>query len=138
METLIKKWYSIGDIARLLDISPNTLRMYEDAGIVIPHRTGTNRRIYDEHDLEWLKKIRHLIKNEKMNIEGIRRLLALIPCWDINNCIEEKACPAYISKKQPCFEAKISCKNGDCHSCDVYRNFSLCDNLKNFLRVFNH
>lgn len=138
MDTLIKKWYSIGDIARILDISPNTLRMYEEAGIVIPQRTGTNRRLYDEHDLEWLKKIRHLIKNEKMNIEGIRRLLALIPCWDINNCSDEKACAAYISKKKPCFEANNNCEHGNCHSCDVYKNFSLCDNLKNFLRVFNH
>ena len=133
-----ENWYTIGDIARILDISPNTLRLYEDSGLVIPRRTPSKHRLYDRKDLEWLKKIRHLIKKEKMNIEGIRRLLALLPCWEITKCSEREQCPAYSDKSHICFEIKQTNNRKHCRDCEVYRHFIICDNLKNFLRVFRY
>ena len=138
MKETSEKWYTIGDVARLLDISPNTLRLYENSGLVIPHRTPTNRRLYDEKDLAWLKKIRNLIKHEKMNIEGIRRLLALLPCWEIIKCKERENCPVYIERTRLCFEVKHPQDHKDCRQCEVYRQFIFCDNLKNFFRIFKY
>ncbi len=118
--------YTIGVVSRKFDISPETLRLYEREGLLIPHRTETGRRLYSEIDLEWIACIRRQITENKLNIAGIRRLLALIPCWNIKPCGEEERleCPAYMSNDTVCWAQEVTgetCQNADCHKCEVYR-----------------
>jgi MerR family transcriptional regulator/heat shock protein HspR len=77
--------YPIGIAAELLGVHPRTLRIYEDAGLITPRRRR-GRRYYADDDLKWLECIRHLIHDEKISVEGLRRLLRLQDRWEIRGC----------------------------------------------------
>jgi len=117
----------IGVAAKMVGVSPSTLRMYESRGILIPYKTSTNMRLFSQQDLIWIKYIRSLIKKEKLSVEGIRRIIALIPCWKIKNCkLEEKSkCDAHKSNDSACWNLQKvygDCQDFECRLCDVYRN----------------
>jgi len=115
--------YSIGMAAELLNVHPRTLRLYEQGGLLRPARRN-NRRVYSNHDLKWIKSIRYLIHERGLNQEGLRRLLAMIPCWEITNCPPEnrEPCPAYLNRSDPCWQiAGETCdQSKECSQCDVY------------------
>ena len=131
--------YSIGTAARVLGISVHTMRMYERSGLIVPFRRETNQRLYSERDIERLRCIRSAINVEKMSIEGIRRVLSLIPCWAIVNCTEEDmaVCPAYNGNSEPCWSLKKKgdfCTSRDCRTCEVYINYGDCGTIKDCLK----
>jgi DNA-binding transcriptional MerR regulator len=51
------KFYSISDLASEFEISPRSIRFYEEKGLLSPKRTGGNQRIYDKRDRARLKLI---------------------------------------------------------------------------------
>jgi MerR family transcriptional regulator/heat shock protein HspR len=132
---------SIGTASKLLGLSTSTLRMYENEGLMVIYKTPKNRRLYSPKDLEWAEQIQRLIKKEKMNIAGIKHLLALIPCWKIKRCSEEpkSKCKAYFSSDLPCWVIKTA-KNPNqkrrCRNCEIYLNAQICDNLKLLLKQY--
>lgn len=89
--------FTIGVAAKKLGIAVPTLRMYEKAGLIIPFRNETGRRLYCFADLRRFSYIKRQIKSEGLNLEGIRRLMALLPCWELKPCTAElrQKCPAY-------------------------------------------
>ncbi len=93
--------YPIGVAARLLDVHPRTLRLYEAEGLVRPQYKGS-RRLYSQSDIQWISCLRSMIHDEGISIPGLKRLLALIPCWEINGCPEEvyKNCDARMEVQQ--------------------------------------
>ena len=115
--------YTIGTAAELLGVHPRTLRLYEDGGLIRPARKN-NRRFYSASDLEWIGCIRYLLHDKGLNQEGLRRLLALIPCWEIQGCSLEKmaTCPGYLDRSTPCWDlARQSGTNSrHCYECQVY------------------
>ncbi|MBI5250271.1 MAG: MerR family DNA-binding transcriptional regulator [Desulfomonile tiedjei] len=52
-----EKFYSISDLASEFEISPRSIRFYEEKGLISPSRTGGNQRIYDKRDRARLKLI---------------------------------------------------------------------------------
>ena len=48
--------YSISDVSQLLDVTPRTLRFYEEQGMVTPARRG-QERVYSARDLLAMKLI---------------------------------------------------------------------------------
>ena len=80
--------YTIGTAAEILSVHPRTLRLYEDAGLIRPARKN-NRRFYSPLDLEWISYVRYLIHEKGLNQEGLRRILALNPCWEMRGCPPE-------------------------------------------------
>ncbi len=130
--------YTIGIAAQKLHVAVPTLRMYEKEGLIISHKTKTGRRIYSNNDLVWVDCIRRMINEQGLNIEGIRRLLSLIPCWEIMNCPPEKRekCSAYLNSAKPCWvlaqeEGRV--QPDVCRLCPVYSKALHCDNMKIFL-----
>jgi MerR family transcriptional regulator/heat shock protein HspR len=115
--------YTIGTAAELLKVHPRTLRLYEQFGLLRPFRKN-NRRFYSENDITWVQCIRYLIHTKGLNQEGLRRLLGLIPCWDLKGCSEAEraACSAYQNRSMPCWEvASSTCaKAGKCFECETY------------------
>jgi DNA-binding transcriptional MerR regulator len=52
-----KTSYSISELASLLEISPSTIRFYEDKKLINPERTSGNQRVYSKKDRARLKLI---------------------------------------------------------------------------------
>ncbi len=51
------KIYTISELAREFDISPRSIRFYEEKGLIAPQRTSGNRRLYTRRDRARLKLI---------------------------------------------------------------------------------
>ena len=115
--------YTIGTAAELLGVHPRTLRLYEDAGLLRPARKN-NRRFYSAYDLQWIGCIRYLLHEKGLNQEGLRRLLALVPCWEIQGCPPEarEACSGYSERTTPCWDLarKSGTNSRHCYECPVY------------------
>jgi MerR family transcriptional regulator, heat shock protein HspR len=115
--------YTIATAAELLGVHPRTLRLYESAGLLQPARRN-NRRIYSNNDLHWVRCVRYLIHEKGLNQEGIRRLLAILPCWEIRGCPEEvwPSCQARQDITSPCWSiaARTCREDGKCSECEVY------------------
>ena len=131
--------YTISNAAKLLGISVHTLRMYEREGLIIPFKKESGQRLYSDQDINRIVCIRNSIKSEKLNIQGLRKILSLIPCWAIVNCSEEdrQNCDAYSTFSKPCWiynHTKNMCKVKDCRDCEVYKGFGTCESIKNKLK----
>ncbi len=127
--------FTIGVIARKLNVAVQTLRMYEQEGLILPYKTPTGRRLYSLHDLDRLHCIRKLITEDGLNINGIKRLLSLIPCWEFKGGLDEdcKSCPAYYEAVAPCWVIQNvgnKCRGQDCRTCPVYRMNLSCAKMK--------
>ncbi len=84
--------YQIGVAAQQVGLSARTLRIYEEEGLIRPTRKpGSDQRLYSDQDLIWIRCISELIHGHSLTTAGIRRLLDLIPCWEIKHCPEEIA-----------------------------------------------
>ena len=68
--------YIISVAAELAGVHPQTLRIYEQKGLVRPHRTSGNTRRYSEADIDRLRRVQRLTQ-EGMNLAGAKRILAL-------------------------------------------------------------
>ncbi len=131
--------YTISTAAELVGISVHTIRMYEKEGLILPYKKNSNQRRYSDKDIERIKCIRRTINEHKMTIEGIRRVLALIPCWTIIKCkdSDKTNCEAYNGYTQPCWMINHKnnlCAGKICRECEVYNSFSNCSSIKNKLK----
>ena len=69
--------YMISVAAELVGMHPQTLRIYEQKGLVRPQRTPGNTRLYSERDLERLRLIQGLTTELGLNLAGVEAVLAL-------------------------------------------------------------
>jgi DNA-binding transcriptional MerR regulator/quercetin dioxygenase-like cupin family protein len=67
---------TVGQTARILGVSPSTLRLWESEGLVAPIRTGGRYRLYSPELLQVLKRIKYLREVQRLNMPGIRRELS--------------------------------------------------------------
>lgn len=68
--------YMISVAAELAGVHPQTLRMYEQKGLVTPQRTQGNTRMYSQADIDRLEQINDLT-SEGINLSGVIRILDL-------------------------------------------------------------
>jgi MerR family transcriptional regulator, heat shock protein HspR len=69
--------YMISVAADLVGMHPQTLRIYEQKGLVRPRRTPGNTRLYSERDLERLRLIQRLTGELGLNLAGVEVVLQL-------------------------------------------------------------
>lgn len=88
---------SIGVLARNVGLSVSAVRKYENQGLLVAHRTDSGHRLFSHEDISRVRNIQHMIQDLGLNIEGIRRMQSLLPCWDLLPCPAKtpKNCPAY-------------------------------------------
>ncbi len=139
-EANIKKLHKIGEVAEAIGISVPTLRMYEREGILIPIKSEGGTRYFDDSDITWIKCIRRMISELGLNIEGIRRLLALIPCWELKECAhyESGRCQVISDSTKPCWMNRLAQTKTDmerCHDCVSYRYSINCENIKSLFQI---
>ncbi len=70
-----EKTYLISAVASKYNIHPQTLRLYEREGLLIPSRTKGNTRVYKEEDLKKLEFILNLSRDMGVNLAGIEIIL---------------------------------------------------------------
>jgi len=69
--------YMISIAAELVGMHPQTLRIYEQKGLVRPKRTAGNTRLYSEADLERLRTIQRLTTEFGLNLAGVELVLRM-------------------------------------------------------------
>lgn len=69
--------FSVSVAAALAEMHPQTLRTYDRLGLVVPSRAKGGGRRYSPRDVRRLRLIQHLSQTEGVNLNGIRRILAL-------------------------------------------------------------
>jgi len=69
--------YMISVAADLVGMHPQTLRIYEQRGLVRPKRTAGNTRLYSEADIDRLRLIQRLTTELGLNLAGVERVLHL-------------------------------------------------------------
>jgi MerR family transcriptional regulator/heat shock protein HspR len=69
--------YMISIAAELVGMHPQTLRIYENKGLINPKRTRGNTRVYSEADLERLRLIQRLTTELGLNLAGVEIVLRL-------------------------------------------------------------
>ena len=117
---------SIGTLAKKVGLSVSAIRKYEEEGLIISHRIESGHRLFSYEDVQRLSTIQHLIKKLGFNIEGIRRMQAILPCWDLLPC-EKKVrdnCLAFKGSTKPCWmmkDAHCTLRGNECRKCAVYR-----------------
>ena len=69
--------YMISVAADIVGMHPQTLRMYEQKGLVRPGRTPGNTRLYSEADLDRLRLIQRLTTGFGLNLAGVEAVLRM-------------------------------------------------------------
>ena len=94
--------YPIGVAAKLLNVHPRTLRIYEQEGLIQPTMAG-NRRMFSADDIQWITCLRTFIHEEGISIPGLKKLLDYIPCWEVASCPMEirEQCAAKVDRAVP-------------------------------------
>lgn len=68
--------YSIGVVSKMIGVSPQMLRRYEEAGLVEPVRQTGKNRLYSDQDVTTLEEIAELT-DQGVNAVGIRHILQM-------------------------------------------------------------
>ncbi len=77
MAELEDRRYKISEVGAILDVPGHLLRQWESRIPQLkPKRDRANRRYYTRKDIEIARRIKHLIRHEKVTIEGVRLQLA--------------------------------------------------------------
>ncbi|MBT3231682.1 MAG: MerR family transcriptional regulator [Calditrichaeota bacterium] len=131
---------AIGVAAKLLDVSVSSIRQYESVGLILLHHESNGRRLLAPADIERLELLKQKITQNGFNFEGLRRILALVPCWEIKSCSSDdrSECPGFQDSRNPCWLVSNNLcheKGLVCRECVVYWEApKFIDNMKGFLK----
>jgi DNA-binding transcriptional MerR regulator len=76
-----KLYYSIGEVAEMLDVPVSTIRFWENEfDILKPMKNKKGNRLFTPADIKNLKILHHLVKEEGMTLSGAKKKLS--EKWD--------------------------------------------------------
>jgi len=82
--------FTISIVAEMLNVHPQTLRLYEREGLVKPSRPNGNTRLYSERDIAQIRSILHLTRDLGVNLAGVEVILGMRePLRKMQQSIEE-------------------------------------------------
>jgi MerR family transcriptional regulator/heat shock protein HspR len=67
----------IGIASELIGVHPQTLRMYEQKGLLRPRKSIKNTRLYSQEDVDLGRYIKKLTQELGMNLAGVRKVIDL-------------------------------------------------------------
>ncbi len=72
-EDIKKQYYTIGEVARELDLTTSLIRFWEtEFREIAPRKNRKGNRVYTPKDIDTLRKIRYLLKEQKYTIKGAK------------------------------------------------------------------
>jgi MerR family transcriptional regulator/heat shock protein HspR len=72
-----KPLYTIGVVAEMLKVHPQTLRFYEKKGLLRPSRTEGRTRMYSDEDVEDVARVIRLTRDLGVNLAGVEIVLRM-------------------------------------------------------------
>ncbi len=69
--------YVISVASELVDMHPQTLRLYERKGLIRPRRSGGKTRLYSDRDVDHLREVRRLTQELGVNLAGVEEIMRL-------------------------------------------------------------
>jgi DNA-binding transcriptional MerR regulator len=76
-----KLYYSIGEVAEMLEVPVSTVRFWENEfDILKPMKNKKGNRLFTPADIKNLRIIHHLVKEERMTLSGAKKRLS--EKWD--------------------------------------------------------
>jgi MerR family transcriptional regulator, heat shock protein HspR len=69
--------FMISVAAELAEMHPQTLRMYEQRGLIEPKRSPKGTRLYSHADVQRLRRIQELTSDGGMNLAGVEKVFEL-------------------------------------------------------------
>ncbi|HSK86149.1 MAG TPA: helix-turn-helix transcriptional regulator [Rubrobacter sp.] len=69
--------YMIGIASELIGVHPQTLRMYEQKGLLRPRKSIKNTRLYSQEDVDLGRYIQRLTQDMGMNLAGVKKVIDL-------------------------------------------------------------
>jgi len=70
--------FTIGIVAKMVDINPQTLRIYERKGLIVPVRSDGNTRLYSRENVERIRMIVTLTRELDVNLAGVEVIMNLL------------------------------------------------------------
>jgi MerR family transcriptional regulator, heat shock protein HspR len=72
-----KGFFSISAVSQMFSIHPQTIRLYEQEGLITPKRSEGNTRLFSEEDVNKLEEIVYLTHHVGVNLAGVEMILKL-------------------------------------------------------------
>ncbi len=69
--------FQISIVSRMIGLHQQTIRSYERVGLVKPHRTQGNTRLYSHADVERLRTVTRLVNDLGVNLAGADVILRM-------------------------------------------------------------
>ena len=74
MENNHKLYYSIGEIAKMLNVNNSLIRFWEkEFDIIRPKKNNRGNRVFTKNDVQNISLIHHLLKEKKYTIKGAKK-----------------------------------------------------------------
>ena len=71
-----KLYYSIGEVAKMLDVNTSLIRFWEkEFDLLKPHKNKKGNRLFTIKDLDNIKKIFELVKGKGLTLQGAKKAL---------------------------------------------------------------
>ena len=71
-----KVFFSIGEVAKLVGVTPSSIRYWEsNFNELSPQKSNKGTRLFSQNDIETVKFIHHLVKEHGMTIKGVQQKL---------------------------------------------------------------
>ncbi len=68
-----KLYYSIGEVAEMFDVNTSLIRFWEkNFDIIKPKKNKKGNRLFTKSDIQNFKLIYHLVKEQRLTLEGAR------------------------------------------------------------------
>ncbi len=135
-----KELVSPQQVAKVLNLSVETLRLYEREGLLVPYKLTSGHRRFTSDDIEWIRCLQEQIHENKLNFAGIRYMLSTLACHEVKPCClpDHESCPAGSKSCRPCWDFEDTpcrTKGESCRTCIVYQQVFDRDKLKSMLSV---
>ncbi|QCK14873.1 MerR family transcriptional regulator [Mangrovivirga cuniculi] len=71
-----KKYFSIGEVAEIINVAPSLIRFWEsEFDVIKPKKNKKGNRIFTRKDIESIKMIYHLVKEKGYTLQGAKDAL---------------------------------------------------------------
>ncbi|QXJ60502.1 helix-turn-helix domain-containing protein [Enterococcus raffinosus] len=92
-------YFKIQEVAKILEVVPATIRNWEQNGFFTAKRSENGYRIFDQHDIEMLMKIKNWSVDMKMGTQAVKMMVDSYSLNEANPSEENALTKSFLSEK---------------------------------------